>query len=218
MQRLKQILGMVFALAVLVGGAAFIVYVVKAFFAYVSGVPKELGAALVAGASTVLVATITIMVGRYFERRKELDALHREKKTEIYNEFLKVFFRVWFAGGKVAEGEVEPDLVQLFRDFSVKLVLWSGPDALEAVARWKEKMAEGHLDAEGVFETERFLNAIRADLRHSNSGIRRGWFARLFLQQSGLFLAMAAKNPKVTLAELAAAEKLLREMKERGDD
>lgn len=218
MQRLKQILGMVFALAVLVGGAAFIVYVVKAFFAYVSGVPKELGAALVAGASTVLVATITIMVGRYFERRKELDALHREKKTEIYNEFLKVFFRVWFAGGKVAEGEVEPDLVQLFRDFSVKLVLWSGPDALEAFARWKEKMADGHLDAEGVFETERFLNAIRADLRHSNSGIRRGWFARLFLQQSGLFLAMAAKNPKVTLAELAAAEKLLREMNERGDD
>lgn len=218
MQRLKQILGMVFALAVLVGGAAFIVYVVKAFFAYVSGVPKELGAALVAGASTVLVATITIMVGRYFERRKELDALHREKKTEIYNEFLKVFFRVWFAGGKVAEGEVEPDLFRLFRDYSVKLVLWSGPDALEAFARWKEKMAEGHLDAEGVFETERFLNAIRADLRHSNSGIRRGWFARLFLQQSGLFLAMAAKNPKVTLAELAAAEKLLREMKERGDD
>jgi hypothetical protein len=213
MQRLKQTLGIILALAVVVGVAAFAVYVVKAFFAYVSGVPKELGTALVAGASTVLVATVTIMVGRYFERKKELDALHREKKTEIYDEFLKVFFRVWFSGGQAAEGEAEPDLVALFRDFSVKLVLWSGPEALEAFARWKETMAEGHLNADGVFETERFLNAIRADLRHSNSGVRRGWFARLFLQESGLFLAMATKNPKVTLAEVAAAEKLIREMK-----
>lgn len=213
MQRFRQFLGLAFALLVLGGLVALAIYAVVAFFSYISAVPKELGAALVAGATTILVATITIMVGRYFERKKELDALYREKKTEVYDEFLKVFFQVWFSGGKTAEGEQEQDLVKLFREFSVKLVLWSGPEVLEAFARWKEKMAEGHANAEGVFETEYFLNAIRADLRHSNNGVRRGWFARLFLQESGLFLAMAAKNPKVSLAELAAAEKLVRDLK-----
>ena len=213
MQRLRQFLSLAFGLIFLGGLIALVIYAVISFFSYVSAVPKELGAALVAGATTILVATITIMVGRYFERKKELDALYREKKTEVYDEFLKVFFQVWFSGGKTTEGEQEQDLVKLFREFSVKLVLWSGPEALEAFARWKEKMAAGHANAEGVFETENFLNAIRADLRHSNRGVRRGWFARLFLQESGLFLAMAAKNPKVSLAELAAAEKLVRDLK-----
>ena len=132
-------------------------------------------------------------------------------KTEFYDEFLKVFFQVWFAAGKPIDGQTEPDLVELFRGLSVKLVLWSGPDALEAFARWKAHMALGNLNAESILETEHFLTAIRADLRHSSIGLRRGWFARMFLQEGALFLAMAAKNPNVTLAELSAAEKALRE-------
>lgn len=212
MQRFKRLLGALFALGLLVGFVAGLYFALSAFFSYVGSVSKELGAALVAGATTIIVATLTVMVGRYFERKKELDALYREKKTEVYDDFLKVFFQVWFSAGKTDEDD--PDLVKLFREFSVKLVLWSGPEALEAFARWKEKMAEGHASAEGIFETEAFLNAIRADLRHSTRGIRKGWFARLFLQESNLFLAMAAKNPKVSLAELVAAEKILRAAKE----
>lgn len=218
MQRFKRFVGLAFAFLVLGGLVALVIYAVIAFFSYISAVPKELGAALVAGATTILVATITIMVGRHFERKKELDALYREKKTEVYDEFLKIFFQVWFSGGKAAEGEQEPDLVKLFREFSVKLVLWSGPEALEAFSRWKDKMSEGHVNAEGVFETEAFLSAIRADLRHSNSGIRRGWFARLFMQESGLFLAMAAKDPKVSLAKVAAAEKLVHRSRAQGQE
>lgn len=212
MHRVRNFFVFLLALAILGSVVGALIYAVLEFFSYIGSVPKELGAALVAGASTILVATITVMVGRYYERKKELDTLYRDKKTEVYDEFLKVFFQVWFSGGKAAENE---ELVNLFRDFSVKLVLWSGPEALEAFARWKEKMAEGNLNAEALFETEAFLNAVRSDLRHSNHGIRRGWFARLFLQESGVFLALAAKNPKVSLAELSAAEKLARELKGR---
>jgi hypothetical protein len=214
MNRFKLWLNIALALLLLGGLVALPVYAVGAFFSYLSGVPKELAAALVAGIATILVATITVVAGRYFERKKELDALHRDKKTEIYDQFLKVFFQVWFSPGK-SEEPGEPDLIALFRDFSVKLVIWSGPEVIEAFARWKEKMAEDHGNAAAVFETENFLNAIRTDLRHSNRGIRRGWFARLFLKESGLFLAMVAKNPKITLAEVAEAEKLARELKGR---
>jgi hypothetical protein len=213
MHRLKRFLSLTLAILLLGGLAGVIIYAGIAFLAYISAVPKELGAALIAGATTILVATTTVMVGRYFERKKELDALYREKKTEVYDEFLKVFFQVWFSGGKPSGSKQEPDLVKLFQDFSVKLVLWSGPEALEAFARWREKMTEGHATAEGIFETEAFLAAIRADLRHSNRGLRKGWFARLFLKESSLFLKMAATNPKVSLADLASAEKLAQESK-----
>ena len=98
MSRARTILFGVFGLAILLalaGGAGWLIY---AFFRYLSAVPKELAAALVAAGATVLVATFTVMLGRYFERKKELDALYRDKKIEIYDEFLKEFFNLYFSG------------------------------------------------------------------------------------------------------------------------
>jgi hypothetical protein len=154
----------------------------------------------------VLVATLTVMLGRYFERKKELDALYRDKKTEIYDDFLRRFFEVFFSGG---EGTGEQDLVPFFRDFTRKLVLWSGPEVIGAFVAWRSHLAKGVPDAESIFLTERFLLAVRKDLRHTNTGIRRGIFARMFLRNGDLFLEMAAKNPKLTLEDLAACERLL---------
>jgi hypothetical protein len=44
---------------------------VSSFFVYIGSVRKEFGVALVAGVATVTVATITMMSGRYYERKKE---------------------------------------------------------------------------------------------------------------------------------------------------
>ncbi len=195
----------------LVGGVVTLgVWLVQAFFAYISAVPKELAASLVAGAVTILVATVTVMIGRYYERKKELDVLYRDKKTEIYDEFLKEFFDVFFSAGETLEGQPEKDFVPVLREFARKLVLWSGPEVVEAFVAWKDHLAKGTPDAKSIFLTEAFLFAIRKDLRHSNSGLRKGFFARLFLKEGPLFLAMAEKNPNATLAELAAAENMLK--------
>src|SRR6185369_7414827 len=116
-------------------------WLVYSFFQYLAAIPKELGAALVAAAATVLVATITVMVGRYYERRKELDALYREKKTEIYDQFLQEFFSIFWSAGKV-EGEPEKDLVPFLREFTRTLLLWSGPEVIEAFGAWKDYLAK----------------------------------------------------------------------------
>jgi hypothetical protein len=208
MNRLKTFLLGLVGIAILAGLAALVGWVVYAFFQYLSSVPKELGAALVAAAATILVATVTVMVGRYYERRKELDALYREKKTEIYDEFLREFFTLFWGAGET-DAAAEKDLVPFLREFTRKLVLWSGPEVIEAFVAWKGHLAKGTPDAKSIFLTEAFLLAIRRDLRHSNRGLRIGFFARLFLQQGELLLAMAAKNPDVTLAALAEVENAL---------
>ena len=195
-----------FALLIaVVGGAGWLIY---QFFQYISAVPKELGAALVAAATTIIVATATVMIGRYYERRKELDALYRDKKTEIYDEFLNEFFGLFFDAGEVRAESTEKDLVSFLREFTRKLNLWSGPEVIEAFVAWKDHLGKGTPDAQSIFLTEAFLRAIRNDLRHSNSGLRRGFFAKLFLKEGNLFLALAAKNPNVTLAALAEIEKV----------
>lgn len=208
MNRLKTFLPALAGIAILAGLAMLVGLVVYAFFQYLSSVPKELGAALVAAAATILVATVTVMVGRYYERRKELDALFREKKTEIYDEFLKEFFTLFWGASKT-DAAAEKDLVSFLREFTRKLVLWSGPEVIKAFVAWKNHLAKGTPDAKSIFLNEAFLLAIRRDLRHSNIGLRKGFFARLFLQQGELFLDMAAKNPDLTLAALAEVENAL---------
>lgn len=202
-------LSILLALALIAGTVTLVAWGVQSFFAWFSAVPKELAVALVAGAVTILVATATVMIGRYYERKKELDALYRDKKTEIYDEFLKEFFDIFFSGGVKLDSHPDKDLVAFLREFTRKLILWSGPDVIEAFVAWKDHLAKGSPDAKSIFLTEAFLLAIRNDLRHTNAGLRKGFFARLFLKEGSLFLTMAEKNPNVTLAELAAVEELL---------
>ncbi len=206
MKRLAKSLPMLFAIGFLAGVAAFLFWAVKSYFTYISAVPKELGAALVAGTVTVLVATLTVTIGRYFERKRELDALYREKKTEIYDAFLKKFFSVSETGGSSSD-EPDPDLVDFLREFTRTLILWSGPNVINAFLNWKDHLAKGSPDAKSIFLTEDLLTAIRLDLRHSNTGLNKGYFARIYLRESALFLAVAAKNPNVSLAEISELEK-----------
>nr|WP_315466525.1 hypothetical protein [uncultured Undibacterium sp.] len=177
---------------------------IRAIGDYVSAIPKELGAPIIAAVATVLVATLTVVVGKYYERKKELDALYRDKKTEVYDEFLKKFFEIYFSAG---EKNVEEDLVPFLRDFARKLVLWGGPGVIEAFLAWKDHLAKTSPDAKSIFLTEAFILAVRHDLRHTNKGIKRGLFARMFLKNSDLFLAMEAKNPNMKLEDLAELER-----------
>lgn len=188
----------------LIGGA---VWLVRTFFGYVSSVPKELGAALVAAGTTIFVATATVMIGRYYERKKELDALYRDKKIEIYDEFLKKFFGLFFDQDNSDDDSSVKDLAPFLQEFTRKLVLWSGPEVIEAFVRWKDHLGKGIPDAQSIFLTEEFLKSIRNDLRHSNKGLNRGFFAKLFMKDGNLFLELSAENPNMTLAALVEIEK-----------
>jgi len=210
MKRLSKLLLILVGLAFLLSAATIAFFALRSFFRYVSSIPKETGAALIAGAVTILVATLTVTIGRYFERKRELDALYRDKKTEMYDEFLKEFFQLFFSEGVTPEGQPERDLVAFLREFMRKQILWSGPEVIEAFVAWKDHLSKVRPDARSIFLTEDFLLAIRKDLRHSNYRLRKGFFAKLLLKEGSLFLAMAEKNPNLTLAELGEAEARLK--------
>lgn len=207
--RTKKTLSFTFGISLIFGGAFLIYKIAAAFFSYISAIPKEIGAALIAGTATILVATLTVVVAKYFERKRELDALHREKKTEIYNEFLQGFFDTYFSTAEDSPTQSPEDLVKFMREFMRKLLLWSGPEPIAAFVRWKDHLSKGTPDARTLLLTEEFILAIRKDLRHSNEGMQKGFFAKLVLRNSDLFLALSAKNPDITLDELSRIEKQL---------
>lgn len=81
----------IFGFVALVSIVGFIVWGVQGIFSYLREIPKEIAAPLITAAATVLVATLTVMVGRYFERKKELDALYRDKKQKYMTNFCRNF-------------------------------------------------------------------------------------------------------------------------------
>jgi hypothetical protein len=165
----------------------------------------NLAVGIVTAVTTVLVATLTVVLGRYFERQKEVESHYREKKTAIYDSFLVEYYKLFDDPEKSESG----DLVKFLRDWRRQLVLWGGADVLMAFIRWKDHLAKGTPDARSLFLTEDLFKAIRNDLGLSNKGISKGAFIKLQLKSADLLLALAKKNPNVTLAELGAIEKKL---------
>ncbi len=148
------------------------------------------------------------MLGRYYERRKEIEAHFRAEKIKIYDEFLFQLFKLF-----ENEGETSPDMGKFLREWQRKLVLWGGSNVLAAYFKWMSRLKRGNPDADTIFLMDEFFRALRADIGQSSSGLPRGSFAHLILRNADFFLAQAARNPGLTLEELGRLEKVLDESK-----
>ena len=193
---------------VILGGLGWLLWEVLAFIwgQFVS-LKTELAVAILTAAATVLTATGTLVVGRILEGRQQSATHFREKKTEIYDEFLKEFFAVFYSGGQSADDA----LVGFLREWQRKLIAWGGPDVMIKFLAWKAHLEKtgSAPDAEGFFKMGDLFLSMRSDLGLSNKGLDRKIFTHALLRNADLMLQMYAKNPKVTLAELGALEKTL---------
>jgi hypothetical protein len=149
------------------------------------------------------------MLGRYYERKREIEAHFREKKIEIYDDFLKELFSVFHSVGE-EEGEVESDgLVDFLREWQRTLVLWGGRDVLKAYFAWMSHLKKQRPDAQTIFLMDEFFRALRSDIDQSSSGLEKGSFAHLILRDSDVFLESAKQNPNLTFDEFSEIEKRL---------
>jgi len=168
---------------------------------------SNLAVGLLTAVTTVLVAALTVSLGRYFERKKEIESHFRERKVEIYDEFLKEFFKLFSEDDDKAPDEEE--LTAFLREWQRKMILWGGSDVLAAYLKWRIHLGKGEPNAQSMFLTEDFFKSIRKDLGLSNRGLEKGIFVHFILRNSELFLQMAKSNPNITLAELGKIEEKL---------
>ncbi len=172
-----------------------------------SALDTNLAIGLLTASTTVIVAALTVTLGRYYERKKDIEAHFRERKVEIYDEFLKEFFK-WFTGDD-KETPNEQNLVVFLREWQRKMILWGGSDVLSSYLKWRRNLSAGEPNAQTMFLTEDFFKSIRKDLGLSNRGLEKGIFVYFILRNADLFLQMAKENPKVTLEELGKMEEEL---------
>lgn len=200
-KRIRAVLSVVVLLAVvLVAGFA----VWKLVAALVS-LQEPIAIAVVAGSATILGSTIAVVIGRYFERKKEVEAHFRKPKQDQFDEFLKMLYSLTDEAKQMNEGELVEKLTELQR----KLVLIGGPGTIRAYIDWKRQLTSGQMTARTILSLGAFMRALRSDLGVSSFGLKDGDFAHLYLRHADLFNAMADRNPDITLTELAEMEKKL---------
>ncbi len=208
MAQLRRIVVVIVGLVLLAGVLAGAYWVAIRVWAVFAALPKEIAVGIVTGAATILASTLAVVAGRYFERKRELDALHRDKKIPIYNEFLKGVFETFYEDDQKRNEKKRSDkTIVLLREWQQKIILWGGSDVVNAYIRWKNSLTSGEQTAEAVFRTEELFFAIRRELGHNNFGIAKGSFIGFILRNPKIFLSMAARNPKVTLTEISEEEK-----------
>ena len=199
----KSLLLGVLALLLLAGIAWALIFLFVRLLGMFAGIDQN----LVAAATTVIVAVFTIMAGRYFERRKEIEAAYRDKKTAIYEEFLVGLFEILLEstqGEASPNQEPDPNTVKFLREHHRKLILWSGPTSLKAYSDWYRTLLLAPTSAQTVLKMEKFFLAFRTDLGHSNRGLKDGDVLRLMVNDIDLLLLTSKNKPDVTLQELSA--------------
>lgn len=159
-------------------------------------------AAAIAASSTVIVSTATVTIGRYFEKKKELEALHREKKIPIYGKFLDGLFAVFYnqKGKKI-------DVVKFLQDWQQQIVLWGGPKVVNSYIAWKNELTEHEPDSKSLKRTDDLILAIREELGHNDKELAEDIFPRFILREYKLYAELLKAHPNLTLAEFGEHEK-----------
>lgn len=202
---MKKTVSLIFGFAFLTALVWCIYWLASQIWGQFKLLDPQVSIGILTAATTVIVATLTVVLGKYYERMKDIEAHYRVKKIEIYDEFLCEFFKLVHSDGK---GEVD-DLVPFLREWQRKMILWGGQDVLSKYIVWMSHLKKGEPDARTMFLMEDFFLEIRKDLGHKNNKLTKGTFVHLILQNPELFLAMEKSNPNVTFAELAEAESAL---------
>ncbi len=206
-KRLVKALGVVLAIGLLGSGTWFAYRVVASLLDLIAGLQPAEKVALLTAVVTIIGSTLAIMIGRSLEKRRELEALHRDRKIPIYDEFLTGILKGF--QDPDAESFKDEKFVEFLKTWHRRLILWGGNEVVRKYAAWMLLLRNQSTDptVESFLAFEALLRAIRKELGHSDKNVKNGVFVGFLLRQPELFYEAIRTNPKMKLSELAAIEK-----------
>jgi hypothetical protein len=178
---------------------------INLFLHFFSGLEKTVAVAIVAGSVTIVTSATTIALGKYYEGKRQAEAAIRDKKIELYDSFVSKLFTLFGGEGAANDAELAPFL----RETQRKLLLWSGPDVLNAYGKWNRSLRTDNKDpkAKVLLEMIEFFLALRQDLGHSNRGVQKEYLVALLLKQPELYMTVIKSDPDVRFSRLVEIEK-----------
>ncbi len=145
---------------------------------------KEVAAAIVAGATTIIVSVLSINFARFYERKRIIEQELREKKIPMYNEFVEFWFKILMSD-KIKDKKLsESDMMNFFIQFTQELMVWGSDEVLRSWSHYRRLYVDNQLEIDSfkaMLEFEKLLFAIRKDTGHKNKGVKQGDLLGLFV-------------------------------------
>ena len=133
---------------------------------------------------TVLTATLGLSGTLYIQwgiRKREIEAAHRERKLEIYLEFMKLVENILASSNEDLDEEPMPrlELVKQLLSIRTRAILWASPSVLTELV----ELARPNKTTKEMFQNiDRLQRAMRVDLGLSNRGLNDTFFTRIMLK------------------------------------
>ncbi len=202
MNRLKKSLQLILGLLVILGLLYIAYLTIHFFYFFFASLQKEVQAALITGVSTVIIAILSIFLGRSFEKKKEIEIAQRDKKITVYEEFTHFWFNYILSltdAGKHLASYSEQDVITHIAKFSETMLLWGSDSTVKAYVNWRQhsvKMNAASSDTESINSNsesytslalfEKLLLEIRKDIGHKSTNFKPGELLGIFLNESDL--------------------------------
>ena len=177
--RAKATLSVLITLALLIAAVVVIAVGARMGLGWLfEGVDPGVSAAIVAATATILVSVASVTLGRYLERRHQIEVEIRERKIPIYNTMIAGLIK----GLLESKDGQTANLEALFRELTPQLVTWASDDVIKAWKTFKTFSATGDPDPIPVmFVFENVLKAVRQDLGHKSTDLVPGDLLSLFV-------------------------------------
>ncbi|NPA72099.1 MAG: hypothetical protein GXO35_04645 [Gammaproteobacteria bacterium] len=178
---------MAFILLGAIGWGVF--WLLRLFWESLISLQSDLASAIIAASTTVIVAVLTIVVGRYYERKKEIETQQHARKIEIYEAFLEKWFgKLFEIGQSKSESKdllSDTEFLQFLAEFTRKLILWGSDDVVKSYSEFRRKSLNAaqtsSTSVDILLQFEQLLFAIRKDIGHANQSLKPGDLLTLFL-------------------------------------
>ena len=131
--------------------------------------------------TTIIVAVITIVGGRYAERKKDIEAKLRDRKVAIYDKFIGTLMEQMLNSDKPNNNE----LILYLRSNTKDFVLWFSADVLKEFSMLRQmavnSAASKTTPKSLLRQYEKVLYAIRKDLGNSNRNLKTDDISRIYI-------------------------------------
>jgi len=150
---------------------------VQVSFYFLERVNPAIGAAIIAAVATVMLGLYT----QYVLKKRQLDDVHREKKIQIYEEFMKMAAAHLAQENQNLKRELIPlaSVVEFFFQFKTDLILRGSVRVIKAMAKFESASSEGG-DVLGA--VDEIYRAMRKDVGLSNFGLRHRELVGVYLR------------------------------------
>lgn len=177
----------VLALVLVAVGVVSALWIIRAAVRTFLDLDNAVATAIVTVSGTVLVAVLSVLITRAFERRRDRETAQRQKQSPVYEEFIAgVLDLIGATRPPDARGEATVEEVyEIFSKFTERLVVWGSDDVIKAWVNYRYRLMQQGEDSEQAMENmflmETLFLQIRRDLGLRNKRLRRGDLLRMWI-------------------------------------